>query len=471
MKIWMSNMKLMNNMKKQFYIFYRMIIKHTMLIIIIVLILNIFNNKNTLAYEPLPFGDDSYTNNNVDNNINNDFFDNLTDAQKNKFDSIINKIIILLKNRFIYKEILKEKNYIYFENSEYKTDRDNKKIFYVPDKILYYDTKEADEELKNIIINLTIKDYNETFKYLERDDIYYLLFDKYMDSEKYYYHLENELQYILNINHYEYLDMYIIYTYFNNQDNIDKEKLKQYLLNNLYIEHKFDKDDFIKQINNKKIVYDYDSKSTVNDFDTVKFGYYYKNSISDLQPIEWIVLDKYKGKALLLSKYIIDHKIFDDENNNDRDKYSWDENNIRKWLNGVFYNTAFNEDEKKIIVETELNTKNEYKTFEYINIKTNDNVFLLDIEEVKKYYNYSVLDSGNNKLIASGTKYADYSGGYELSIKNEKGEDDKEGNSPYWLRSYLNSYVQYVDVTGFVAHRPPTMPFIGIRPAIWVDID
>lgn len=469
----------MNNMKKQIDKLNKKIIKRNKIIILlvmIILVINVFDTKNIFAYEPiLPvFNNNSIENETKKNTTKNtatDIFSDMPLAKKNKFDDNINKVIDVLKKRFIYKEILKEKNYIYYEYSKYKKDRNNANIFYAPNKILYYNTKAVDDELKRIIIDLTEKQYNVRFKYFDKDDKYNFLINTYMDSESYYYHLEYELKDIINIGHYEYLGMYIIYIYFNDEDNIDKNDLKQFLLKNLYVEHKFDKDDFIKQVNNKKIVYDYDSKSTVNDFDTVKFGYYYKNDMPDLEPIEWIILDKYKGKALLLSKYIIDHKIFDDENNNDRDKSSWDENNIRKWLNDVFYNTAFNEDEKKIIAETELNTKNEYKTFEYINIKTNDNVFLLDLEEVKKYFNYSVLDNGNNKLIASGTKYADYSGGYELSIKNKNGEDDKDGNSPYWLRSYLNSYVQYVDVTGFVAHRPPTMPFIGIRPAIWVNIN
>ena len=116
--------------------------------------------------------------------------------------------------------------------------------------------------------------------------------------------------------------------------SVEPQKLKS---NDIEIK-KNNRDDIEEQISKAKLVSTYGDMSTIDEMDTVTFGSYPQSgtSVDKLEPIEWIVLDKYKGKALLMSKYIIDHKIYDNKDNNDRDKYSWDENNIRKWLNDVF---------------------------------------------------------------------------------------------------------------------------------------
>lgn len=73
----------------------------------------------------------------------------------------------------------------------------------------------------------------------------------------------------------------------------------------------------LEEINKVKLVTEYSDETLVEEMDTVKFGKYPQDSRDeeDKQDIEWIVLDRKDGKALLLSKYILDCKKYDDKTN------------------------------------------------------------------------------------------------------------------------------------------------------------
>ena len=61
--------------------------------------------------------------------------------------------------------------------------------------------------------------------------------------------------------------------------------------------------------------------------------------------IEWIVLEKDEEnhRVLLLSKYLLDSYCY----NESAENVSWENCDIRKWLNEDFYNAAFDEKEKE----------------------------------------------------------------------------------------------------------------------------
>jgi len=110
---------------------------------------------------------------------------------------------------------------------------------------------------------------------------------------------------------------------------------------------------------------------------------------------------------------------------------TWEQCNLRKWLNNDFYYTAFTTNQKKIIVER-LNTGNgaylhhdyvpkkmhrmnvnvltsdSYETYEERGCRdTKDNVFLLSIEEALKYFGKSytkaaIMYRWRNLTIAKG---------------------------------------------------------------------
>ncbi len=118
--------------------------------------------------------------------------------------------------------------------------------------------------------------------------------------------------------------------------------------------------------------------------DHIFFGHYEQDNdlTNGPEPIEWIVLDVKDGKALLLSKYILDAKPFNEELND----HVWGTSSIRKWLNDEFMNDAFTDDEQAAIIVTKVDNR----TFQNENWyngadDTLDLVFLLSYFEATKY--------------------------------------------------------------------------------------
>ena len=111
--------------------------------------------------------------------------------------------------------------------------------------------------------------------------------------------------------------------------------------------------------------------------------YYFK-----IEPIRWRILNEENGEAFLLCDSIIANHRFDENSNN------YAESEIRAWLNSTFYDTAFNEFAKDLILTTEVDNSvrstNPHDDSNYWNNgvnrhvceNTNDNVFLLSEEEV-----------------------------------------------------------------------------------------
>lgn len=88
----------------------------------------------------------------------------------------------------------------------------------------------------------------------------------------------------------------------------------------------------------------------------------------DGKPIEWLVLKEEGLATLVISRYpLLSHKFNENTNNGNR----WDSSSLRKYLNNEFYKQAFNEEEKKKIVNAYLSSSN----------GTKDNVFVLSKEE------------------------------------------------------------------------------------------
>ena len=188
-----------------------------------------------------------------------------------------------------------------------------------------------------------------------------------------------------------------------------------------------------------------DATGTLNSFenakvgDYVKFGNYPQTGEGKKQPIEWQVLAKENNKMLVISRYALDAKRFDDDSNN------WKNSEIRSWLNGDFYNNAFNEKEKKCIKSSNLS-----------DVGTIDNVFLLSRKEAKKYF--------VNKEIRK-CKVTDYA-------KNNSDWLDDNDYSWWWLRSLELNYdnvVSLVGRTGNVSSSDVSFE-IFVRPALWINI-
>jgi len=91
------------------------------------------------------------------------------------------------------------------------------------------------------------------------------------------------------------------------------------------------------------------------------------------EPIRWIIVNENNGEYELVSEFSLDCQTFDNSG------YStWEESDIRSWLNTTFYDTAFSDEEKKIIKTTIVDNSADSQIFEDAGAPTEDKVYLPD---------------------------------------------------------------------------------------------
>lgn len=168
------------------------------------------------------------------------------------------------------------------------------------------------------------------------------------------------------------------------------------------------------------------------------------------QPVEWLVLKAANGRALLLSKYVLDVVPY----NSKYTKSTWESCSLRSYLNGEFYQNTFTDSEKKVIESVCLDNK------------TNDRIFCLSINEADSYFR------NDTERCAVPTSYAvskirDFF--MEVFInKNTKA-------ASWWLRTtflaYNNKYAFCVSGAGESSTiNTVNDDFVGIRPALWIKL-
>lgn len=109
------------------------------------------------------------------------------------------------------------------------------------------------------------------------------------------------------------------------------------------------------------------------------------------KPLEWLVIDKKGKKCFLLCKYYVAKGKFSNEQGMG---FPWKNSDVRLFLNSIFFETAFAENEKNMILNTYVlnnsgwlydNNLFEVETSTY---GTYDRIFCLSVEEVIKYWKY-----------------------------------------------------------------------------------
>ena len=149
--------------------------------------------------------------------------------------------------------------------------------------------------------------------------------------------------------------------------------------------------------------------------ETIEFGNYPQDKDGTEKPIEWIVMKKEGNQVLLLSKYVLDAKPYNEE----LEEVTWETSDIRQWLNNEFYTTAFNKAEKAKIQTSLIKNEDNSEYGTSGENDTEDKVFLLSKKEAKTLF------SNNEEKIAKATEYAEKSGVY---VNEEK-------VAGWWLRS------------------------------------
>lgn len=265
----------------------------------------------------------------------------------------------------------------------------------------------------------------------------------------------------------------------------------------------------------------------------ITFGRYEQDGNLDngKEPIDWIVLTYDEEKALVISRFILDNKCF----NEGFEEADWENSTIRKWLNGDFINSAFSDAEQERIIESFL-TPEMIKEEEKVEVHeagdvpegseegvegsgvedgsatsviseavetpevkgTYDKVFLLSYDEYLYYFdlyetNEELLFEEHPKFRPSGdvldnriginSRYAIDRGVFTLTEEKYNLLDYKEKDIPelainagwWWLRTTGADLDEAMDVktdgtvrtTGHLVGEEHD----GVRPAMWIQIE
>ena len=156
--------------------------------------------------------------------------------------------------------------------------------------------------------------------------------------------------------------------------------------------------------------------------DIIKFGHYEQDgkTSNGKEEIEWEVLKVESDRVLVVSKYALDCKKY----NEICTDVTWETCTLRKWLNKEFKNTAFTTDEQnRIPTVTVLNDNNPYHGTTGGN-NTQDKIFCLSLNEVRNLIGYNFTyddtkDGKSQKLIVEPTQYAINNGAEVYTITSD----------------------------------------------------
>jgi len=223
--------------------------------------------------------------------------------------------------------------------------------------------------------------------------------------------------------------------------------------------------------------------------DIIKFGHYEQdgNTSNGKEEIEWQVLKVESDRVLVISKYALDCKKY----NETKTDVTWETCTLRTWFNNDFKNMAFSSAEQAKIPTVTIANKNNPKFETTGGNNTNDQIFCLSLEEMESYFgNYSFYDSDymtgwNQNLICTPTQYAENNGAFAGTITEEEYNNlykdvgytrDVIGRrgSYWWLRSpgYSRENACIVNDDGYAGAG-----FYGdvynivhaVRPALFID--
>lgn len=179
------------------------------------------------------------------------------------------------------------------------------------------------------------------------------------------------------------------------------------------------------------------------------FGQYEQdnNLNNGKEPVEWIVLRIDGTRALLISRYALDVRRFNEQ----WVKISWKDCSMRSWLNSVFYNECFTDSQKNAILRSNIQSN-------YVNstVDTQDNVFALSASECAQ-----LLPQHLRRCVP--TPYA-----------QAQAAAMKDGYCYWWLRDTTNrkNDANRVEPNGDILEYGSNTNAAGVsvRPVIWLNV-
>ena len=230
----------------------------------------------------------------------------------------------------------------------------------------------------------------------------------------------------------------------------------------------------------------------ITSWDCIYFGNYWQNDTNgdgtadqkdDKEPIKWRVLSVDGDDAFLMADQILDIKQYSDKDYEDVNKngkfeedkdelVTWENSNIRTWLNHEFYETAFSEDERNSIIETSITNEGETDEKETCGLlfpagkDTVDKIYLASKAEMENSeYGMSADFTGKYKRMTTNTDYA-------RQVNSTVNEYESFGKR-WWLRA-PRGYAVYDGQVSWAAYIDsyfiPIEDYYGIRPVLHLDL-
>lgn len=164
------------------------------------------------------------------------------------------------------------------------------------------------------------------------------------------------------------------------------------------------------------------------------------NFENGMEAIEWLVLEKQEDKMLVISRYCLDETKYNQFGG------TWENSAMRSWLTETFFSySSFTPEEEALILETVVKTEDRD-----VSVVTSDRVFILSIEEVKRYFP----DDASRKCL-----------GTPLCV----GYKDNAGYCFWWIRTNW-SWGAYVFYDGSIVPQNADYDGLGVRPAMWIKL-
>ena len=183
----------------------------------------------------------------------------------------------------------------------------------------------------------------------------------------------------------------------------------------------------------------------------ITFGEYEQDgdTSNGKEAIEWLVLEKQDDKILVVSKYVLDSKAF---HGSDEENITWENCDLRRWLNIDFVNSAFSEEEKQRIPTASVEEQSYHGIDANQGNDTKDKVFLLSAGEAEYYFG----DSNERRC-----KPTQYTLNKNIILFDEY--------CWWWLRTSAGTKASQVDGIGYILTNGYNTKYDdGVRPAMWI---
>ena len=184
-------------------------------------------------------------------------------------------------------------------------------------------------------------------------------------------------------------------------------------------------------------------KGATNKGSIIEFGMFPQSWEGKLEPIKWEILDASDNTIVAISKDIIAPIPMAKSS----DAVLWEETELRRWLNSIFYEYSFSDEEKAFIVSKRIDDNME------------DMVSLLNYDEFRQYYNY-----GGKESMKSFNSYSTAWNFYSISKKTNTGS--------WWLRSDDRSIKRFDNIghEGTTNKRQEAYFSLGVCPVIYLKM-